>query len=94
MELTPIKRIIMCQCCSHFFETEREFRYHMRNEHRSTYPVTRIERCEKKGKNRKELWHRVLHSVSPGQILREGTFRIKLCHVVVKWNKTNRYAFS
>ena len=90
--MEPIQQVILCQCCRHFFDTEREFRYHMRNEHRATFPLVRTERC-KKIKNTK-LWKRLLPFHDKRTVVQEGKFRVKLRHFEIRFKNTQQYVFT
>lgn len=90
--MDQINRMIMCQCCSEFFDTEKSFRFHMRNIHRTTYPIIRTERCKKLCNE--TLWKKLLPYEDARSLVSEGKFQVKLSPLLIRWKRGQKYVFS
>ena len=99
--LQQIRRICKCPVCPHFFLSEKAFAFHMRNEHRCTFPVIRCERlqpkvclqCAEICKTKKELSRHMKIEHELGVSVREGSFKVHLKRVEVRYLNTMKYAF-
>ena len=97
-----LRRICHCTVCTHIFMNERDLRFHMRNEHRSTGPVVRCERlhptvcllCAHFYKTKKGLRIHMKENHEPDLIVKEGTFKIAIRKLEFRTFKTKRYLYS
>ena len=96
--ILPPKRRLDCPVCTHFFKTEREFRFHMRNEHRALYPLVRYERmrnstfclvCSESTDNMENH----LITTHPQLNLRQGTFKVLLKRYKIRMYNIQPYVF-
>ncbi len=96
-----LQRICHCTICTHLFMNEKDLRFHMRNEHRSTGPVVRCERlhptvcfiCAKIYKSKKELRTHMKESHKSDSTVKEGAFKIAVKKFEYRTFKTKRYLY-
>lgn len=96
---SSILRHCNCTVCSHFFMSEKDLRFHMRNEHRSTYPLIYCERlhpticllCGKNCNTRRILSIHMKEAHDKGAIVREGSFKVVLRKFELRIYNTSTY---
>ena len=102
MDLLPRIQIIAdCPRCPHIFKSQKQLRFHVKNEHGCTFPNIRSERlhptvclvCAVIFKNKHELFRHLVSSHKSGEIKKEGRFKVVLKRLEMKFYKNQRIVF-
>ena len=97
-----IKRVCLCPICPDVLLSEKAFSFHMRNEHRSTYPTMRYEHsrlkvcfiCQKNFNTVRNLstHFKKEHDLKP--VVHQGSFKVSLQKVQMRNLHGTKVAFS